>query len=273
MFNLIKMDLRRLTRMKSFWIMIVVVLLLGVFSTYMTDYSRNLQQDMDAEADGFFVSVNAQPQLANKVDFTNLVNVDVAGLTLTLLCAIFAPIFVNAEQKNGYIKNIAGQLPNRGVLVLSKLVAVAVQVFVIFASYILAVAVAGKIFLGEDLVFESVGAFAKIIGIHYLLHVGFSALVMALTVMLRGSGLAMTFGILSSATMTSFIYGLINIPLHKCGISESFDIGDYAIENCIYIVRPTMAGDELTRVIVVGIAFLVVSTVAAMVVMQKRDVK
>jgi hypothetical protein len=157
--------------------------------------------------------------------------------------------------------------------VLSKLVAVAVQVFVIFASYILAMAVAGKIFLGEDLVFESVGAFAKIIGIHYLLHVGFSALVMALTVMLRGSGLAMTFGILSSSTLLSFIYTLVNIPLHKCGISEEFSIGDYAIENCIHIVSPTMAGDDLTRVIVVGIVFLVVSTVAAMVVMQKRDVK
>lgn len=273
MFNLIKMDLRRLTRMRSFWIMIAVTVLLGVFSAYMSDYTRELEQDLYSEAGGMFVSVDAQPWLAGKVDFTELVNFDVAGLSLTLLCAIFVPLFVNGEQKNGYIKNIAGQLPNRGALVLSKLLIAAVQVFVLFASYILAMAVAGKIFLGDDLVFGSIGAFVKLMGIHYLLHVGFAALVMGLTVMLRGSGLAMTFGILTSSALFGFVYELINIPLHKCGISKEFDIGNYAIEQCIQIVKPDMAGNDLTRVIVVGIAFLVVSTVAAMVVMQKRDVK
>lgn len=273
MFNLIKMDLRRLTRTKSFWIMIAVAVLLAGFSVYMTDYTRELQQDIYAESGGVFFSVESQPWLVGKLNFTDLVNIDAAGLSLTLLCAIFVPLFVNAEQKNGYIKNIAGQLPNRSALVLSKLVAVAVQVFVLFTVYFLSMAIAGKLFLADDLYFGSFGGFAKLIGIHYLLHLGFAAMIMALTIFVRGSGLGMTFGILCSTPLTGSIYKLINIPLHKCGISEKFSIGDYVIEQCIQAVKPDLAGDDLTRVLVVGVVFLVVSTVAAMVVMRKRDVK
>lgn len=273
MFNLIKMDLRRLTRTKSFWIMIAVAVLLAGFSVYMTDYTRELQQDIYAESGGVFFSVESQPWLVGKLNFTDLVNIDAAGLSLTLLCAIFVPLFVNAEQKNGYIKNIAGQLPNRSALVLSKLVAVAVQVLVIFATYILSMAILGKIFWGADLGLESVGGFAKMVSLHYLLHVSFATVIMALTIFLRGSGLAMTYGILASSTMTSLVYALVDTLLHKCGISDKFSVGNYAIENCIGIVSPDLAGKDLARVLVVGITFLVAFAAAAMAVMQKRDVK
>ncbi len=273
MLNLIKMDLRRLTRMKSFWIMIAVAVLLAGFGVFMTDYTRSLVSDIPTDSDEFFASITSQPWMSGRLDFTDLVNIDATALNLTLLCAIFVPIFVNGEQKNGYIKNIAGQLPNRGMLVLSKLVTAAVQVFVIFAMYFLSMAIAGKIFLSEDLYFSSFGTLAKTIGIHYLLHVGFASVIMALTIMIRSSGLGMTIGIICSTPLTATLYKLINIPLHKCGIPKSFDIGDYAVEKCIQTVKPNMAGGDLVRVIVVGIAFLVVFTGTAMVVMQKRDIK
>lgn len=273
MFNLIKMDLRRLTRMKSFWIMIAVAALIAGFGVFMTDYTRNLMSDLSTESENFFVSIESQPWLKGRLNFTELINIDAAGLNLSLLCAIFVPIFVNGDQKNGYIKNLAGQLPNRGALVISKLVTAAVQVFVLFTVYFTTMAIAGKIFLGNDLYFGSFGILAKTIGIHYLLHVGFAAMVMALTIMIRSSGLGMTIGIICSTPLTVTLYNLINIPFHKCGISKSFDIGDYAIEKCIQSVKPDMVGDDLVRVIIVGIAFLAVFTTVATVVMRKRDVK
>jgi len=124
----------------------------------------------------------------------------------------------NSEEKlttvilqNGYIKNIAGQLNNRGMLVLSKLAAVAVQVLIIFAVFIFSAAVMGKICWGDKLVFESVSDFAKVFGIHYLLHFSFASLVTALTILVRGSGLGMTFGILCSTGITSLLYAFADI--------------------------------------------------------------
>lgn len=287
MLNLIRMDLHRLVRIKSFWVMIAVTVCVSLFSVYMTHFDATTQNDMvvnmadmsvseipPEEADVVFgISVDTKSEWADKIDFTDLINSNFAGNMLAILCAIFPPIFVNGEQKNGYIKNIAGQLNNRGMLVLSKLTAVAVQVLIIFAVFIFSAAVMGKICWGDKLVFESVSDFAKVFGIHYLLHFSFASLVTALTILVRGSGLGMTFGILCSTGITSLLYAFADILLHKCGVSEEFTISSYFIENCITVVSPDLSGGDLTRVIAVGAVFLAVSALTAMTVMQKRDIR
>ena len=287
MLNLIKMDLHRLFRIKSFWIMIAVTVFVSLFSVYMTHYDATTHTDTvvdmtdmsvsevpPEEADVVFgIYVDTKSEWADKIDFTDLLNSNIAGNMLAILCAIFPPIFVNGEQKNGYIKNIAGQLNNRGMLVLSKLVAVAVQVLIIFAVFIFSAAVMGKICWGDKLVFESVSDFAKVFGIHYLLHFSFASLVTALTILVRGSGLGMTFGILCSTGITSLLYAFADILIHKCGVSEEFTISKYVIEGCISIVTPDLSGGDLGRVITVGAVFLVASTLLSMTVMQKCDIR
>lgn len=291
MLNLIKMDLHRLFRIKSFWVMIAVTLFVSFFGVYMTHYMTNNpvaphdaaaadMTEIDAsdaphkEVDVVFgVAVETKPEWADRLDFTDLVNSNIAGQLLAILCVIFSSVFVNGEQKNGYIKNIAGQLHNRGMLVLSKLAAVAVQVLIIFAVFILSAAIMGKICWGDKLAFESVSNFAKILGIHYLLHFAFASLVTALTILMRGAAFSMTFGILCSTGITSLLYAFADILLYKCGVSEEFTISNYFIENCITIVSPDLSGGDLARVIAVGAVFIVISTLIAMTVMRRRDIK
>lgn len=287
MFNLIKMDLHRLVRIKSFWIMIGVTVFVTFFSVYMTHYdvtSRNdtvvdlsngsVSQVSPEEADIVLgVYVDTKSEWADRIDFTDLINSNIASQLLAILCVIFPPLFVNGEQKNGYIKNIAGQLSSRGLLVLSKLFAVAIQVLVIFVVFVLSAAVIGRILWGEKLVFESISDFTKVLGLHYLLHFSFASFITALTILLRGSGFSMTFGILSSTGITSYLYAFVNILLQKCGASKDFNIGSYFVENCIAIVNPDLIGGDLIRVIVVGLVFIAVSTLISMFVIQKRDIR
>ena len=273
MFNLIKMDLYRLTRMKSFWIMIAVTVSVAFIGAFLADYAMGLESDATAEAGGFFVTINAMKEVPETIPLSDWVISDLSAHVLLLLCAIFAPMFVNGEQKNGYVKNIASQLPNRGMLVFSKLAAVAVQVAVIFAAYFVAFAISGRIFFGDMLVFGSFSQFAKALGIQYLLHFAFSALLAALTICWRGSGLSMCLGILCTTNAIGLVYNLTDILLHKCGVSEHFTIGDYAIENCIAIVTSDLLSGDLPRVLAVGIGFILVSAVGAMFVMRKRDIR
>ena len=273
MLNLIKMDLYRLSRMKSFWIMIAVTVSIAFIGAFMADYAMGLQKDAMVEAGGFFVSINAMKDVPDTIPFSGWMSGDLSSHVPLLLCAIFAPMFVNGEQKNGYVKNIAGQLSNRGMLVLSKLVTVAVQVAVIFAAYFVASAISGQIFFGDMLVFGSFSQFAKALGIQYLLHFAFSALLAALTICWRGSGLSMCLGILCTTNAIGLVYNLTDILLHKCGVSERFTIGDYAIENCIAIVTSDLLSGDLPRVLAVGIGFILVSAVSAMFVMRKRDIR
>lgn len=281
MLNLIKMDLHRLFRIKSFWIMIVVTIALIAFNTYVTHYevtellANTSVSDMQTdEADiviGF--TVQTQAEWMNKVDFTDLVNSNFSGLFLAVLCAIFAPIFVNGDQKNGYIKNIAGQFSNKGMLVLSKLVAVAVQVLVIFAIATVSTALVGKLCWEDKLIMDSIGDFVKLFSIQYLLHFSFASLISAFTIILKSGGLAMTFGIFFAAGITSIFHSLIDILLHKCNVSKEFSISNYFIENCIKTFSINLNSDDFTRIVIVGIGIFIASTFASMLIMQKRDIR
>lgn len=281
MLNLIKMDLHRLFRIKSFWIMILTTLILTIFGTYMTYFgstnyepivsSNNMALEAPDVQIGFGVRI--KPEWANKVDFNELFNSNIQGNMLAILCAIFTVIFVNGDQKNGYIKNIAGQFSNKGMLVLSKLVAVAVQLLVIFIVYSVTSALIGKICWGDKLVFDAVSDFVKLFSIQYFLHFSFASLISAFTIILKSGSLAMTFGIFSAAGITSLLHSLIDILLHKCNVSKEFSISNYFIENCIKTFSIDLNSDDFTRIVIVGIAVFIASTFASMLIMQKRDIR
>lgn len=281
MLNLIKMDLHRLFHIKSFWIMILTTLILTVFGTYMTYFgstnyepivsSNNMALEAPDIQIGFGVMI--KPEWANKVNFNELFNSNIQGNMLAILCAIFTVIFVNGDQKNGYIKNIAGQFSNKGMLVLSKLVAVAVQLLVIFIVFSVTSALIGKICWGDKLVFDAVCDFVKLFSMQFLLHFSFASLISAFTIILKSGSLAMTFGIFSAAGITSLLHSLIDILLHKCNVSKEFSIGNYFIENCIKTFSIDLNSDDFTRIVIVGIGIFITSTFASMLIMQKRDIR
>lgn len=280
MLNIIRMDLHRLTHSISFWVMIATAAALALFSTGMTKYSLDTgpQQGMlvtEPEDEIMFgITVETNPAwIDGEIAFTDMVNTDLASCLVLILCVIFVPLFVNGEQKNGFVKNIAGQLPNRGMLIVSKLFAAAVQVFVVLAVHALFIAVAGCFFWGGRFVAGSLSDFLTIFGLHYLLHFSFSAIVLMMTVVSKSSALSMTFGILCSAGLSAILYNFINVAVHFVGGSEEFDIARYMVEMNIACVGSGLGQSDLIRILAVGIAFLVASSAASMAVMQKRDIR
>ncbi|MBQ8514367.1 MAG: hypothetical protein IJ496_03120 [Ruminococcus sp.] len=281
MTNLIKMDLHRLVRSVSFWVMLVTVIGLAFFSTGMTKYdldtstepSLSLEADADVQISlGISVPTNYE-WIDGEIPCSELVNINFASRLMLILCVIFIPLFVNGESKHGFIKNIAGQLSSRGLLILSKLIAAAVQVFIILAVYVVFTAVAGRIWWGERFVPGPMTDLLEIFGLHYLLHFAFGAVVLMLTILFRSSALSMTFGILCSSGFSALAYNVINIALHSAGVSKKFDFGRYMIESNIGCVTSGLEQNDLLRIIIVGAAFTAVSVVISMTVIQKRDIR
>lgn len=280
MINLIRMDLHRLVHSVSFWIMIAVVIVLAVFSTGMMKYDLDLMakeggSDLRLEENmqtfGIVVETNYE-WLDGNIGFDELVNVNLASSLVLLLPVIFIPLFVNGEQKSGFIKNIAGQLPNRGMLVLSKLFMAAVQVFVILAVYSLSVAIAGRFYFGGRFVTGSIMDFWFIFALHYLLHFSFGAVVLMLTILLKSSAFSMVFGILCCCGISVIVYNLINIAVHFINRNSTFDISKYMIETNLRSVKIGLGQSDLIRIFLIGFGFLAVSVVISVVTMQKRDI-
>lgn len=285
MFNIIKMDLYRLVHSISFWVMILVVIAMAFFTIGASksdlaiivedNKGEKVEQVVDAEVEEHAevgVYMMAKPEWLEKASLADLVNENIKGKILLIVCAIFIPIFVNAEYKNGYIKNIAGQLPNRGVLILSKLVAVAVQILVMFVTYLLFSGIAGYIFFEEAFCIGGLSELLRVISLQYLLNLAFGTAVLLVSVVTKSSAFATTFGILCGASVNTILFAGINKLIYLFGVSEKFNIGYYVPEVNVGFVSFDMSNDIMMRVLVVSFAYIIVATIVSMFVMQKRDV-
>ena len=287
MFNLIKMEMHRLTHSTVTWTTIVFAILTAIFGIAMTDMDiqavqdepptgliiqENTDDDSSGMLAGFYVTGN--PEWANgNIELGVLVGMELQSGLTSILCVIFVALFANADQKNGFIKNIAGQFPRRGQLVFSKFVAIAVHIFVLLVVFSAVTAAFGYIFWGDKVYLASLLPFIKVLVVQYLLHLGLSTLMMFLTILTHSAAFGMTTGILICSGMTAFLYSGINQIVANLRPSWNFDISNYMLESNMRMIDVSAVSDTLLRGAIVGIVFLIVSLALAMMTMKKRDVR
>lgn len=280
MLNLLKMDLYRLFRSSTTWVMMLITVGMVVFGVSMTKFdASNMEQGAESMAteigtdiseDAINVSIGISsttlPEWATgDVDFADLTNAQVGSGLFLIVVSIFVTLFVCAEHKNGYIKNIAGQFPNRGMLIVSKVIAVGVQLLVMFFVMELAMFVTGKVCFGDRLVFGSIGKLFTVLGGQFVLHYAFASLILCLSVLSYSSALSMTIGILISCKVTTLLYAIAD--------KWSVDLSRFALET--NVTRYSMITDKgEVLVMMLSAAVIFAATVgAAVIVMQKRDVR
>ena len=171
MLNMIKMDVYRMFRTKSMYVIWIILLASALLTSFLskTDYdaANKEWEQQQADTDGQTVDVvNAQDieeQQANdsnkeQLSQQNTDNVNLGmrvelptepGMKVTvmdvffsnaqgkfyaLFLVIFAVMFATADIKSGYIKNIGGQVSQRGMLIVSRAVALALFTVITFAG-------------------------------------------------------------------------------------------------------------------------------------------
>lgn len=209
MLNLIKMDLYRMFNTLSTWIIILFTAGMAIFCVVMVQgdldamaedpaYAQEMEQEIESASDGnedrqLGLYAESDPEwIEGKIEAGEFISTQLQSGLFTLFVVIFAAIFANAEQKNGYIKNIAGQLPNRGVLALSKLTASAVQVFIMIMTFVLAAGVMGKILWGGRFYLGSLTDMLPFLRAQYLLNLGIAALILFFCILTKSSAFSMT---------------------------------------------------------------------------------
>ncbi len=303
MFNLIKMDLHRLFRSVSLIVMVAVCFGIAAINTAVTKYfpvtyesaeailSMEVEMEnsgtLEAEFEGAVYDATLETMediennapgiidefLETKTDFASLFESILTGGFLTLLTAIFVTIFVCAEQKNGFIKNIAGQHSFRGSLVISKTVTAAVQVAVLFAASAVFTIITQAIAFGDEFALGLNAKFFGVVALQYLVHLAFAVVVIFVCILTRSSAFSMTIGVLLSSGFFSFIYAFVNSIVQKLDGFKDFNIMNYMIDQCALTVTGSAGTEAFVRTTIVAAAYIVVAGAGAMVLMQKRDVK
>ena len=205
MANLIKMDLYRLLRSKLFWILNGVVLFLSVAFTVLGFVISNIFKNAEG------VTYSAE------VKFSSLLSSPIEQIFL-ILVMISAVSFMYADIANGYIKNIAGQLTNKGNTVISKFIVIGIHNFGNTLSE----------FCIRKVVFDSMIAYGlATFVIKWLLLMSMSSLVLFFSTGLKNKTVASVIGVLFSSGLLALVYMGLNVGIANVFKTDKFDISSY----------------------------------------------
>ena len=212
--------------------------------------------------------------LSGELDAGELLISEVQSSMLVLLVAIFVPLFVNAEQKKGYIKNIAGQIPKKEMLALSKMPAVAVQILLLFVVFCIAHASASAIFFRDRLVCHTFGTTLGALGVQYLIHTAWGCVLALLTMATRSTAFAMTTGILLASGIVELLMIYVNRAVHALIPSAGqLDIRHYTLTYATNAMSMESTVRQIGGFLVLAAVYIAVSSVLAGIVYHKRDVR
>ncbi len=281
MFNLIRMDLYRMFHTGSTWILIGIISLFAVFSFYMGIVDQRLMEETgernqlvvkgeDEEGMQFGIMVNTPyHEDGSEAAYLEYVCADLQSGILLIFISIFAVVYVNAEEKSGFVKNIAGQFPDRFWMYLSKNAVVAVFVLMAMVFYMVMQIFGVLIWRsGAPFGMDILGEAFRYIAIQWILMSAFAAGIVLITMLIKSTAIGITIGMMISCGFSQIFLGFY----YKIFQNTKLHVEEYLISNNIKTIVYNNDMDKLWHAILVGVVFLAVYNVIGSVVMQKRDV-
>ena len=284
MFNCIKMDLYRMFRMKSFYVIGIILAAATFFTTSMSVLDYNMMKEeagqnsqvyeqetsSDEEPVNLGMDVTIPTRPGEMVTVYDQVYANLHGKFIALFMVIFAVLFSSSDLSSGYIKNIGGQMKNRGNLILSKAVALFIYTVLTMLFYLCIQTVAQAVCFHE-LQLGSLRDLAVYSAIQILLHYVLLLICMAITIITRSKVFSMAFAVLFCMNVMVILYSTVDKILARFGI-EDFNMLQYTVTGRMALLEmaPSAGGcvKALTVAVVFGLAVLALSSQ----IFRKRDI-
>lgn len=281
MLNMIKMDLYRMFRTKSLyviWIVLAAILLITT-SLCKTDYELLTEKDamkqeqvteptVDNINVGMMVTLPTEP--GEKVTVFDIFFANSQGKFYALFLVIFAVLFSTADISSGYIKNIGGQVGNRGSLIFSRSIALSVFTVLTMTGAFLFQAAANCIVFGE-LEWGNTKVILSYFVAELALHYALVLICMAIAIILKNNVISMVIAVCLSMNVMTIVYGVVNSAIQKIGI-QNFQIYKYTITGKLSLLPMNPSGNECLAAFGVAMVFIVIMISVSSVVFQKRDI-
>ena len=281
MLNMIKMDLYRMFRTKSMYIVWIVLAVAVLFTTFMckTDYDSLNKEDAAQQEQfteptaeninvGMMVTLPTEP--GEKITVYDIFYANSQGKFYALFLVIFAVLFSTADIGSGYIKNIGGQVQKRGALIFSRSIALAVFMALTMTGAFILQAVANYIVFG-DLEWGDPKAACSYFLTELVLHYALVLICMAIAIVLKNNVISMVISICLTMNIMSIVYGLVNSAVRKMGI-HNFQMHKYTITGKISLFPMNPGGKDCFLALGVACVFIIIMISVSSIVFQKRDI-
>lgn len=283
MLNMIRMELYRMFKTKSLYV-IWLVLAAGILFTTglaadeMKTYTMEEKQEMyeyatgqqksDTVNLGMDVTVPTKP--GDTVSVFDLFYGNIKGKFLALFMVIFAVLYSTADMTSGFVKNIAGQVRDRRRLVFAKGVSLFVYTVLTMLIFTGIQTVSNALFF-DEFVFGPVKEFLQYAGIQTLLHFAFLMIVMCIAIVLRNNVISMMLSVCLCMNVLVIFYSFLDNLIAKAHI-KNFHVLEYTVTGNISFLETNVTAKMAVTALAVSIAFVIVMIEVCSTVFKKRDI-
>lgn len=283
MLNMIRMELYRMFKTKSLYV-IWLVLAAGILFTTglsadeMKTYTMEEKQEMyeyatgqqksDTVNLGMDVTVPTKP--GDTVSVFDLFYGNIKGKFLALFMVIFAVLYSTADMTSGFIKNIAGQVRDRRGLVFAKGVSLFVYTVLTMLIFTGIQTISNALFF-DELVFGPVKEFLQYAGIQTLLHFALLIIVMCIAIVLRNNVISMMLSVCLCMNVLVIFYSFLDNLIAKAHI-KNFYVLEYTVTGNISFLETNVTAKMAVTALAVSIAFVIVMIEVCSTVFKKRDI-
>lgn len=269
MLNMIRMELYRMFKTKSLYV-IWLVLAAGILFTTglsadeMKTYTMEEKQEMyeyatgqqksDTVNLGMDVTVPTKP--GDTVSVFDLFYGNIKGKFLALFMVIFAVLYSTADMTSGFIKNIAGQVRDRRGLVFAKGVSLFVYTVLTMLIFTGIQTISNALFF-DELVFGPVKEFLQYAGIQTLLHFALLIIVMCIAIVLRNNVISMMLSVCLCMNVLVIFYSFLDNLIAKAHI-KNFHVLEYTVTGNISFLETNVTAKMAVTALAVSIAFVIV---------------
>ena len=283
MLNMIRMELYRMFKTKSLYV-IWLVLAAGILFTTglsadeMKTYTMEEKQEMyeyatgqqksDTVNLGMDVTVPTKP--GDTVSVFDLFYGNIKGKFLALFMVIFAVLYSTADMTSGFIKNIAGQVRDRRGLVFAKGVSLFVYTVLTMLIFTGIQTISNALFF-DELVFGPVKEFLQYAGIQTLLHFALLIIVLWIAIVLRNNVISMMLSVCLCMNVLVIFYSFLDNLIAKAHI-KNFHVLEYTVTGNISFLETNVTAKMAVTALAVSIAFVIVMIEVCSTVFKKRDI-
>ena len=296
MFNAIRMDVYRLFKTKSTYIILVIMIALSVMGTGLmsvmtemtgaesqqvqteqmsdnADYAGEddqFNEDTEGAQSQLSVSVSESDPDENDNSVLSFAMSDISGLQAGLFIIIFTVLFSMADINSGFIKSIGGQVKGRGVLIVSKIAAIAIFTAIVIITDFLTQLIAVNIFF-DDVVVGSASEIVRLLSSQFVLNFALAVLMMAIAIIIKNNVVSMIIGVCMCSGIFELIFMGINYLMDKIGFDD-FDINNILITGKIQNVTIGADAADIGYALLTAAIYIAVSVFAVYNVFKHRDI-
>ena len=279
MFNIIKMDLYKMFKMRSFYVVniiamvsIAIMLLFVVVDVDKTDLkgsnATTVYEDKDQNVK-LGVDVDDSQLLGTEQNVLTIYSSFMSSGFYLFFSVIFTMIFALSENKNGYIKNIGGQVRHRWQLFVSKLTAIFIYIFMFDLILLVVQSVIWFIAKGNF----GAGSFSEYITFiisQFLLQYVFVIVCTAIATITKSRVFSMTAAVCLSFGMGKLACMGIDAGIYKL-LNREVSLEKYLITTKISTMLQNMDMAQIRNIIVFAAVYFIVSVFVGIISVEKRD--